>query len=751
MKKGYALLLYLLLLLLFPLGANAQLGLKTNPDSQQSAYDDDEYDNTSSSSHNQGSRRSSWGRDTTENKSDEIPIGVHQWTVEERLGTIVTAENLDTAVHMFQYFNETTGYNGEYNILGNLASPRLSRIFLHRENDKQLHQFLEPYSFLLGGIRDFRFSNTLSPLTNLAYHKVGNTQNGQERLHAYFATNINKSAGIGMRFDYLLGRGYYNSQANSQFGGTLFGYYLGERYQMHSFVNYNHLKMAENGGIENDAYIRDPQSFPRRYGSKDIPTNLSDTWNRNDNEDAYLTHRFNLGYNREIEVPDSLKPKMPNDGILLSELNDSIRQIIETDSLLRITMLDSLKQSWKDRQLVPKEFVPVASIIHTIRVNNLRHTYYSYNTPSGYYTNQYYGSLSNVRDRTKSLSVRNTLGLALREGFKKWVQMGMTAFLTHELRTNTLPQFNDTILGRQRYTENNIFVGGEISRTQGDLLHYNAVGEFVVIGDDVGEFSVDGNINLNLPIGKKDTLEIEAIGSVSSEEPDFYFRHYHSQFHWWDNSLSREFRSRVEGVLRLRRIGTEINVGFENLKNFTYYAMQNTLTGDDPTSVLSADYSHSVSVCQSSANIQVFSATLRQNLHVGPLHWDNDVTYQTSSKPDILPLPKLSLYSNLYFQFRIAKVLNVQAGGDIRYFTRYYAPDYSPAIQQYAVQDVNNPRVRIGNYPIVNAYVNLHIKRCRLYVAMTHLNAGTGRMFWAPHYPMDPRTFHFGISWNFFN
>ena len=53
--------------------------------------------------------------------------------------------------------------------------------------------------------------------------------------------------------------------------------------------------------------------------------------------------------------------------------------------------------------------------------------------------------------------------------------------------------------------------------------------------------------------------------------------------------------------------------------------------------------------------------------------------------------------------------------------------------------------------PIVNVYINLHLKNCRLYVAMNHVNQGTGRAFWAPHYPINPRTFHFGLSWNFFN
>lgn len=713
---------------------------------------DDFGDSSYNSDGSRNNKKTSWGRDTTENKIENVPIGVHQWTIEERLGTIVPAENLDTAVHMFQYFNEPTGYNGEFSILGNLGSPRLSRIYMNREPVSQI-QFLNPFDFFIGGIQDFRFSNTLSPLTNLAYHKVGNKTNGQERVRAYFASNINKVSGIGMKFDYLYGRGYYNSQANSQFGGTLFGYYLGDRYNLHTYVNINHFKMAENGGIEDDAYIRNPQSFPRRYGSKDIPTVITETWNRNENQNAYLTHRYNLGFYRDIELPDSVKPKMPEEKELLLQLSDSLREVVKTDSLQRFSILDSLRTKWSAEQIIPKEFIPVSSIIHTFNLENLRHTYYSYNTPSSYYTNLYYGDLTSVKDRTKDLVMRNTIALAMREGFNKWAQMGIAFFATHKLETFTLPSFDTAgVIGQQRYTEQNLYLGGELSRTQGKLIHYNVNGEISIVGDDVGEFEVDGIADLDLKIGKRDTLVIEAHAFVKDLAPNIYFNQYHSQFLWWDNTnLSKEFMTRIEGSLRLPRIGTNLTVGLENIKNLTYYAMQNTYIGTDPTKIMPTDYSHDVVVRQNGSNIQVFSARLCQNLAFGPFHWDNDITYQTTSNAAVLPLPKLTLYSNLYLNFRIAKVLNVEVGGDVRYFTRYYAPDYCPAIQNYAVQDNSQPMVKIGNYPIVNAYVNLHIKHCRLYLAMHHLNAGSGRMFWAPHYPMDPRTFHFGVSWNFFN
>ena len=106
---------------------------------------------------------------------------------------------------------------------------------------------------------------------------------------------------------------------------------------------------------------------------------------------------------------------------------------------------------------------------------------------------------------------------------------------------------------------------------------------------------------------------------------------------------------------------------------------------------------------QYSGNIQVLSATLNQDFALGILHWDNEVTAQYSSRDDILPLPLVNVYSNLYLKFTYAKVLRIQLGGDVRYFTAYYAPTYCPGFGMYHLQNTDpEARVAIGNYPIVN-------------------------------------------------
>ena len=112
----------------------------------------------------------------------------------------------------------------------------------------------------------------------------------------------------------------------------------------------------------------------------------------------------------------------------------------------------------------------------------------------------------------------------------------------------------------------------------------------------------------------------------------------------------------------------------------------------------------------------------------------------------------MNLYTNLYLRFKIAKVLKCDLGADMRWFTKYNAPEYVPGIAQYAVQENHDIRVETGNYPIINAYANFHLKQARFFVMMSHVNAGEGgNYFFTPHYPLNTRVFRFGISWNFFN
>mgnify|MGYP000764071790 CR=1 FL=1 len=409
--------------------------------------------------------------------------------------------------------------------------------------------FADPFDYFYTPVNEFQFTNTLSPITNLSYHSCGNKQDGEDRLRAYFASNINKISGIGFKLDYLYGRGYYNNQATSLFNGSLYGYYLDDRYNMHAWISVNHMRMGENGGIENDDYITHPEDFTRSYGSRDIPTILSENWNRNEDQTYYLTHRYNLGFYKDIELPDSLRPVMPADSVLLKGLRDSLLTVYQkADTAYQHAVMDSLRNDFMVKQDNPQDFIPVTSFIHTLRIRNAKHTVYSYDTPDHYYADLFYGDPNNMSDRTRGYSIQNTLGIALREGFNKWAKAGLTAFASHEYRHYTMPDLNGGNKIIRSYSENNISVGGQLSKREGKTLHYDVTGEVTLLGEDVGQFDVEGRADLNFRLFK-DTVQLAARAFVKNLNPSFYMRHYHSQFAWWDNDLNKEFRTRIEGCL----------------------------------------------------------------------------------------------------------------------------------------------------------------------------------------------------------
>ena len=62
---------------------------------------------------------------------------------------------------------------------------------------------------------------------------------------------------------------------------------------------------------------------------------------------------------------------------------------------------------------------------------------------------------------------------------------------------------------------------------------------------------------------------------IKNLNPSFYMRHYHNKYAWWDNNLDKEFRTRIEGKLDIRRSRTTLTVGVENIKNYSYFAAEN--------------------------------------------------------------------------------------------------------------------------------------------------------------------------------
>jgi hypothetical protein len=651
-------------------------------------------------------------KDSTK-KSVVVPKEIHQWKVDRKFGRKMEI-NADTLQFMFQNRHLTEGENGEYNFLGSMGTPRQTRLYFNRPTTTTF-DFLQPYDHFYTTPDRFIFTDTKSPYTNLTYHSSGNKVDGDDHIRAYFTTNAGKHFGIGFLFDYLYARGRYDKQSTSLINFSLFSFYRSDRYNYHLLASRYRMKQRENGGITDDRYITRPEETDGggNMGTAEIPVRLDATWSRNEVYDIFFTHNYNWGYHREKLLADTASNSM-----------DSLT--VPKDSVIT-------------------EFVNVARLTHTADVSFLRHEYINHRLPRNYYADTFLPHDS--VDNTNDLSIDNRVALSMCEGFRKWAFADITAFAEHRYDRYLLPdtladnpqEFNET------YNEHSLFVGGEISSTHGRNLRYRAGGETAILGGELGSFSIDGGIDFNFKLWKKD-INLSAKAFMKNNRPSFYYRHYHSEHFWWDNDLAKEFKTRIEGSLEIPFTRTRLNAKLENVKNYTYIANRSILAPNRQ------DYLNRFNVEQENGNIQVIAASLKQDFKYGIFNLNTEVTYQYSSNQAVLPLPTLNAYANIFLKFTIAKVLHTEIGADAWYFTKYYAPEYMPALGQFVQQNQAN-RIEIGNYPVTTVYANFQLKQTRFYVKYYHVNKGLGssNYFTTPHHPLTPSVLWFGLSCRFYN
>ena len=590
---------------------------------------------------------------------------------------------------------------------GNLGSQGINMIFFDCPGMSDFF-FHDALAHWLPELGNHTFYNTRIPMTLLSYNFGGGRDNSQDRLTGVFSGNVNKKLQIGANIDYLYSKGSYNNQADKNLAWGLSGSYMGDRYELQAFYNHYNLLNKENGGITDDLYITDPELLQGGNASispKTIPTRLTAAHNRIKGQELLINNRYKVGY-WQVTPPNDTVP------------DDTIEH---------------------------REYIPVSSFIWTLDYRKAHHMFLNQSPQEAreFWRNTYLRD-DGTNDVTSYWSLKNTVGVSLLEGFHKYAKFGIAAYLTHEIRrynqaVDSIPLGADRPEGLTPYpfdvklapkaTENLLWAGAQLTKQSGSLLRYDVTGRIGFAGPVAGDIHVSGNVSTRFKVFD-DSVTINAYGNFSNEEAPYLMKNFVSNHFIWHNDFGKIRRLRLGGWLTLPHTGTYINAGVENIQNMIYF-------GENCMPV------------QNGGSVQVVSMTLKQDFKVGMLHWDNRLTFQTSSDDRVLPLPKFAVYSNLYLLFKVARVLHVQFGVDCDYYTKYYAPDYQPATTTF----YNQREIKCGNYPFMNAYANMKLGKARFYVMFSHVNQGLcGNNYFAmPHYPMNPRRFQLGVSVDFAN
>ena len=596
---------------------------------------------------------------------------------------------------------------------GSLVSPAQSRIYF-----KRLHTiddiFGEAYQPYIITPSDVRFYNTTVPYSRIAYKKGFTTYHEENDLNFMFTGNLNKRINLGLSANYLNAAGHYMYQENKLFNGSVFGSYNGDHYSLQAAFTFATLSNFENGGITNMEDVKgtlEPEDIPVNMQGMSGYRYLS----------GLLNHYYSITVEREhhdtIEVENNFGEK---------EKKDSVRI----------------------------EHVPLITFAHTFETRSSLRRYIEANAQQGYYGNVY-RNWQQTRDSSDVLTIRNTLSVTFEEAFNSLLKFGAVVYAKNECQRymypgvdaeTTLQPFNNPIdtftnmslimqpLDAYKYRwMNNTFVGGSIYKRQGKYIRYGVNGDVCLAGYKLGEFQVNGHVDSDFRLGK-DTMQISAWAFFRNETPSYYLQRYVSNHYVWANDFSKPMRFNVGGEVAYptKWVKPRVNVCFENVTKPIWFDSQGLPQ-------------------QLDGNVQIIAADVHCDLTTPWINLENNVVYQHSTS-SVIPLPTITLYHNLYYHGTWFRALDAQIGVDLRYHTAYYAPILNPATGQFCSQT----DVKIGNYPILNVYLNFFVRSLHLnfFAHYTHFNhlfmrSNTDCQIMA-NYPYNPDVFRAGLAWSFY-
>ena len=148
-------------------------------------------------------------------------------------------------------------------------------------------------------------------------------------------------------------------------------------------------------------------------------------------------------------------------------------------------------------------------------------------------------------------------------------------------------------------------------------------------------------------------------------------------------------------------------------------------------------------------NLEVLKIKLARKIKFGKFSIDSKLLLRKTMSDNIINLPEIVSRNTFYYSTDMfKKALYLQTGFGVKYFSKFYMNGYDPLLSELYVQNEKE----IGEFPIIDFFINAKIQQTRLYFKFEHFNSSfTGYNYYsAPNYPYRDFTFRFGLVWNFF-
>ena len=372
---------------------------------------------------------------------------------------------------------------------------------------------------------------------------------------------------------------------------------------------------------------------------------------------------------------------------------------------------------------------------HILTWERIRKTYFDDEPKSGFYDSIYiYDGFT--FDSLYSRELRNTVRFDFTTDETKKVRLQGGVGIMNELfrYSQIIPTHDINLADTTVWIKNSNAIIGRLYNNIGNKFSWNANGEMYLTGYRAGDFTLKGEIVKSFD-WKKGTADWVISGRVMNRLPSFWYSQWGGNHFEWENDLKKEFRIDAGTGFTYPALNTDVQLKYAVIDNYT-------------------DFNTRAMPSQHGGGLSVAALTASKDFRLWKFHLGADIILQTSSNHDVLDLPLFAGRSVIYFEhhFRFKQTngrLSSQIGAEAIYHTLYHPYAYMPATGRFYRQS----EAEAGNYPFLNVFLNLKLKRTRFFIMLDHLNSGfMGEDFYlVPSYPMNVRMLRYGLAWTFYN
>ncbi len=533
------------------------------------------------------------------------------------------------------------------------------------------------------------FMNTQVPFTEMVWTYGAPRETSEQTFRVRHSQNVNRFFNFGLIYDIIYSLGQYNYQRAEDKTFTFFSSYTGPEYKAYFSAGVNNITSYENGGITGTDQLPLYEEKTR-----EVPVNLG-----------------------SLNAATSI---LKNRSILLVQRYTIGKQTLEEDTV-------------KNER---KNFTGLSGTFsHIFTWENNRRTYSDDSPESGFYDTIYISS-SETFDSLYSRSIKNTLRFDFATDDTRKFSLGAGVGLRNELLrySQIVPTHDTTIADTSTWNKNNNVLVGRLYNNVGDKFRWTANGELYLTGYRAGDFNLSGEIRKSFG-WEKGTASWLITGSIINRQPSFWYEQWGGNHFEWHNDLNKEFRIDVGTSFIYPALKTELKLNYAIIDNYT---------GFDEYAI----------PFQHEGGLSVAALMVKKEVKAWKFHLTTDILVQQSSNTEILDLPLLTTRSAGFFEhlFRFKQTngrLNTQLGVDVMYHTLYHSYAYMPATGRF----YNQSLVETGNYPFINVFLNLKLKRTRIFFMFDHINSGylSYNYLLTPYYPLNIRMIRYGLAWTFYN